>query len=109
MKTLWNNLPIRSKLLVSIGAILVIFAITLAIDFAFLGQQIATINFTANQLRPLSESARTRRVTLVDADDAAMYTFVDNHKANTAGYLKRYDTDMAAISKELQSLGARRR
>ena len=62
MTAFWNNLSIRSKLTSGIGALLVIFAISLAIDAASIQQQAASMEAELNQTSPLLDAvARSRR------------------------------------------------
>lgn len=86
MTTVWNKLAIRTKLLVSVGAILAIFTITLAIDFGYLaGQERGIRNITTNLSPALSAAREERQHFLEMAERSARF-----HLNSTPERLKHY-------------------
>jgi methyl-accepting chemotaxis protein len=62
VSTLWNNLPIRAKLVIAFSTLLVIFGISLAIDYVFIARQAAMAQeFLARSSPMLDAVARSRR------------------------------------------------
>ncbi len=106
MSKIWERSSIKSKLLLCIGAILAIFALTSGLSLYFLNNLAVTGHVALNTTVPSSAAAKAAQNALIDADDRGAYYHLDPDASQSAGYLKAYSTDIATVRGLLPKLEA---
>jgi methyl-accepting chemotaxis protein len=104
MSTFWNNCTIKVKLLLGIGAILAIFAVSSAIVLYFVSSLASAAKTTLNDTVPTKSAALAVQFRLVDADDNAGYIVMDPNKADWASDLHDFNDDIASVKAEIPKL-----
>ena len=97
MSNFWGNRTIKAKLLLGIGAILALFALTSAIALALVNGLVSSADIALNHVYPMRALAFRTNFLLVHADDLLSYSISDRRSAKQAGYLSAYQTDIAEI------------
>jgi methyl-accepting chemotaxis protein len=104
MATFWDNCTIKAKLLLGIGTILAIFAVSSAIVLYFVGGFADSADQALAHILPMRGLALETKFELAAADDVAAYYVMDRTAVNWPAYLHDYSADIAAIKDALPKL-----
>jgi methyl-accepting chemotaxis protein len=98
MSGLLDNRTIKQKLLLGIGLILVIFAVSSTIVLIFINSLASSSSNALTVIAPLRTLIHNVKLKVTDADDNGCYLFLDTNKANAAGYLRAYRDDIKQVA-----------
>lgn len=102
MSTYWESRSIKAKLLLAIGSILAVFALSCSIVLLFVSGLAASADRALNHEAPARSAAFTTQINLLAADSASQNYIMDN-SASTAS-LSTYNDNVAAVKDALPKL-----
>jgi methyl-accepting chemotaxis protein len=106
MTQFWADRTIKTKLLIGIGAILAMFAVSSVLVLFFVSNLASIADRTLSGIMPLRAEAYIAEYELVGADDTAESYLMDRNAARRAGTYAKYRADLDAIKTSLPKLAA---
>jgi methyl-accepting chemotaxis protein len=104
MSAFWGRCAIQAKLLLGVGAILLVFALSSVVVLFFVNSLASVANNALTQIVEVRAAARRAQVDIVDADRLGAYVMFDNDRARSDQYLKSYANDLKKIVEEIPKL-----
>ncbi len=104
MSGFWGRCAIQAKLLLGVGAILLVFAISSAIVLSFVANLASVANHALMKTVEVRAAARRAEVDIIDADRLGAYLMFDKDRARSNQYLKSYADDLKKVAVELPKL-----
>jgi methyl-accepting chemotaxis protein len=106
MNTFWNDRTIKAKLLLGIGAILAVFAVSSVVVLVFVNGLAANADRALGTIVPLRGLALQTEIDMVDADDSGAYYIMDRVASDWPADLSTYNADIAAVKAALPKMAA---
>jgi methyl-accepting chemotaxis protein len=97
MSGFWDKCKIKAKLLLGVGAILLVFTISSVVVLTFVSNLANVANHALTQIVALRAAARLTEVKVTDADDNIANVLLDTTRARDAGFLKSYGDDVKSV------------